>query len=298
VTLTVSPQYPAPNSTVTVSAQSFSTDLNRATITWYSGGKVIGKGIGLTSVSVPAGAAGATTRVSADVATPDLGTISAEASWRPANVALVWETDGYIPPFYRGKALEMYGSAFKVTALPEFFTAGGARIDPKTLVYSWQKNGDNVPENSGYGKQSFVSNQSSYVRGGDDISVEVSNADRSIVATKSIVLAPVTPDVVLYESSPLYGIRYDAALPATLVLPAEELTLFAAPYGMSGSSLMSGAMSFDWTMNGAALTAFQNKPAATLRSSGTAGGQSEVGLQIQHKTRMLQGGQAAITILQ
>ncbi|HEY9481041.1 MAG TPA: hypothetical protein VIR98_02285 [Candidatus Paceibacterota bacterium] len=298
ITLVVSPQFPEPNSTVTVRAQSFSTDLNRATLTWYSGGKIILKGVGATDVSVPSGAAGSVSDVSVQVDTPDLGTFSIETSWRPASVTLLWETDGYIPPFYRGKSLEVYGSSFRVTALPEFFSSTGKRIDPKTLVYLWQKNGTNIPEQSGYGKQSFSSIQTSYVRGGDEISVEVSTADHTIVSSGSVTLSPGTPDIVLYEASPLYGIRYETALSSRYTLSAEEVSLRAVPFDISAGNLLSGTLSFDWTMNGATLSAFQDKPEVTLRTSGSIGGQSEIGLQIQHRSRMLQGGSAGITILQ
>jgi len=297
VTIKVSPQFPKPNTTITVSTQSFSTDLNRATITWISGGKVIKQGIGATSTTLPSGKAGVLTSVEVSVATADIGTISQSVSWRPADVILAWKTDGYIPPFYMGKALESYGSSFRVTAIPEFFTSSGNRIDPKTLVYTWKKNGTIDPNQSGFGKDSFTSTQASYVRGGDDINVEVSNNDGSIVAGKTITLSPGIPEIVFYEESPLYGVMYEKALNRSVNLELEEIIILAEPFNVSTNNAFAG-LSLDWNINNAPVSNFKDKNKITLRKAGEIGGESVISLFIQHQTKILQGGQASITIIQ
>jgi hypothetical protein len=297
VTIVVSPQFPAPNTNVYIAAQSFSTDLSRAAITWVVNGKLFKKGVGATAITVPSGAAGSQTRVSISVATTDLGTIESNVSFRPAGVSLVWQSDGYTPPFYRGKALEAYGADFRVVALPELYSSAGRRIDPKTLVYAWKLNDEADQEQSGYGKDSYSGRQSSYVRGGDTVSVEVTSTDRSIGATAATTISPTTPEILFYESSPLYGVVFEKALGDSLPLAAEELSLRAEPYGLSTGKGFAGA-TFDWTMNGAAVPAFKDKPEITLRKAGAIGGQSEVGVSVQESSRILQGGQAAITIFQ
>ncbi len=297
VTLKVSPRFPKPDTAVTVTAQSFSTDLNRAEFSWISGGKVIKQGTGATSVTVPSGKAGSLTSISVTVTTIDIGTISQEVSWRPASVILAWKSDGYTPPFYRGKALESYGASFRVTAIPEFFTATGKRLDPKTLVYTWKKNGTIDPNQSGYGKDSFTSSQTSYIRGGDDINVEVSNNDGSIVSTKTITISPGIPEIVFYEESPLYGIQYERALNGTFNLIAEEVTLRAEPFNISTNNTFAG-LNLDWTINGDSVPNFKDKNKITLRKAGQTDGQSDVGLSIQHQTKILQGGTASINIIQ
>lgn len=297
ITLRVSPLYPKPNSTVTVTAQSVSTDLNRATLTWISEGKTIKQGAGVTSVSVPAGKAGALTTVRVSIVTTDIGAITQETSWRPADVTLLWKTDGYVPSFYKGKALESYGSSFRVTAIPEFFNVGGVRIDPRTLIYTWKKNGTVDANQSGYGKDSFVGIQSSYVRGGDEINVQVSNNDGSIVSTKTVNINPGLPEVIFYEKSPLYGMIYEKALSNDIELSAEEITLVAEPFNISSNNLFPG-INFNWNINGSAVPNFKDKPFITLRKSGVPGSQSTVALTVQHQTKILQGGQRAINIIQ
>jgi hypothetical protein len=297
VTVRISPSFPRPDSTVTVTAQSFSTDLNRADFIWQVNGKAFRQGKGVTEISVPAGKSGIETTVDVNIQTTDSGMVTSSVSWRPAEVTLFWQSDGYVPPFYRGKALEAYGSSFKVSAVAEFF-ASGKRIDPKTLVYSWQKNGVNDAAQSGYGKDSYKGTQSSYIRGGDTINVEVATVDRSIGATAAVTISPTLPDVVLYEDSPLYGIRYESALSDIFELSSEEVTLRAEPFGMSITGPTSSLLSFDWTMNGENVPSFKNKNEITLRKTGAASGESSIGLLIQHSQKVLQGGQTGITILQ
>jgi len=297
VIIKVSPQFPKPNTTVTISAQSFSTDLNRANLVWTSGGKVIKQGTGVTSITISSGKAGVLTSVDVSVTTTDIGTISQSASWRPADVTLVWKTDGYTPPFYMGKALESYGSSFRVTAIPEFFTSSGNRIDPKTLVYTWKKNGTIDPNQSGYGKDSFTGTQSSYVRGGDDINVEVSNNDASIITGKTITISPGIPEILFYEDNPLYGVIYEKALGNTLNLESEEITIKAEPFHISTNDIFAG-LDLDWSINNSSVPSFKDKNKITLRKAGEEGGESTIDLSIQHQTKILQGGRASITIIQ
>jgi len=298
ITVQARPQFPKPNTTVTVTAQSFSTDLDRAGFTWMVNGTVFKKGTGIKEISVPSGKAGVLTTVSVSIDTTDIGAIMNDVSWRPAGVTLLWQSDGYTPPFYRGKALESYGASFKVVAIPEFLNSNGKRVDPKTLIYTWKKNGATDGASSGYGRDSFKTSQESFVRGGDDISVEVSDSDRTIGAVGTITLFPTIPEIVLYENSPLYGIIYEKALGESLSLISEEITLRVEPFNISLINSSLGALSFDWTINEVSAISFQNRNEITLRKSGSGGGESIIGVLIQHKDKILQGGQTSITIFQ
>lgn len=294
VTFRTSPEFPRPHDTVTVSAQSFSTDLQRAVFSWYINDTLVKKGPGITEITLPAGTAGSVTKISVDVETLDIGVITKDTTITPAEVILVWQTDGYTSPFYKGKALELYGSTFKVVAFPEFFTETGKRIDPKTLVYTWRKNGDVDGNQSGYGKNSFTGNQSSFVRGNDSVTVEVSTVSHAIGAVGTTIITPASSDIVFYENSPLYGVVYEKALSDNLNLKAEEITLRAEPFNIS-----SGKSSLDWTINNESVPSFKDKREITLRTTTyTPGGRSLIGLFIQHQDKILQGGKRSITIIQ
>lgn len=296
ITLQTSPEFPTPNSTVTVSAVSYSTDLNRAEFSWYTNNKLVKKGTGVTEISVSVGKTAVS--VSVDVKTTDIGTISNSISINPGSVTLLWQSDGYVPPFYKGKALELYGSSFKVTAFPELMNANGKKIDPKNLIYTWQKNGTVDSSQSGYGKDSYNGNQTSYVRGGDDITVEVSSVSKDVSGSGSITISPKTPELLFYENSPLYGIIYEKALENSFNLDQEEISLHVEPFNISIGNPVSGLVSYDWSLNGQNVPDFSGKNEITLRKAGETGGQSTVNLTIQHKNLVLQGGQAGLTIIQ
>ena len=298
VTFQVSPQFPKPNTDVSVSAQSYSTDLDRAEFTWYVNGKLFRKGFGIPTITLPSGKSGSETTVSVTVATSDIGNIKNEVVIKPSDVSLVWKSDGYTPPFYKGKPLELYGSSFTVVAIPEFFNTSGKRIDPSTLVYTWEKNGDVDGSQSGYGKSSFTEKQTSYVRGGDDISVTVSTITHDQGAVGSVTISPTASDIVFYENSPLYGIIYEKALMDTFNLENEELAIHAELFNISTKNPLSGTVSYDWLLNDAPITTFKDKNEIVLRKTGIQNGQSNISLNIQHLDRLLQGGGNSITILQ
>ncbi len=298
VTFDITPEYPKPNETVTVSTQSFSTDLDKAVYKWSLNGKLYAQGTGMKSISIKTGKAGSLTVVSVEVSTADFGVIKNDIAFRPADVTLLWQSDTYVPPFYEGKALHSYNGQFKVTAIPEFFDSTGKRINPKNLVYTWKKNGNVQGDMSGFGKDSFVTSQTSYLREGEDISVDVSSPKENLAGSASMTVTPTLPQIVFYEDSPLYGILYEHSLRNSLNLYSEEITLRAEPFYMSIANPLDGSLALDWKLNGASVASFANRTDVTLRKQGNSGGQSDVGLVIQNQRKLLQGASANISIFQ
>lgn len=297
LTLQVSPQSPRPNSTVTIQTLAVGMNIDSATFAWYINGKSFKKGKGMTSIEIPSGKAGVPVRVSVEISSPQMGLVTERITFTPTDVSLMWESDGYTPPFYKGKALESYGSKFKVVAVPEFFTSAGKRIDPKTLIYTWKKNGKADPDQSGYGKDSYSGEQESFVRGEDEITVLVSTQSDDMSSSKSISLSPGIPDIVLYENNPLIGILYEQALPNRFNLLVEEMTIRAEPYDFSLAKITLPLINYEWAVNGVQNSNFSNKNEITVRKAG-GGGQSTIDLNLQHQEKLLQGGQIGVTILQ
>ncbi len=298
ITFNMIPQYPNPLEPVTVTARSFSTDLNKAVFKWYLNDKLFTQGVGLKDINFTGGKAGTFTTIRVEVSTSDFGVITNEFSFRPAEVTLLWEADTYTPPFYKGKAHHSYNGTFKVTALPEFFDIKGKRINPKDLIYTWKKNGDVQGDSSGFAKDSYITSQTSYLRDGEEISVEVSSPRENLAGKAFLTLRPTVPEIVFYENSPLYGVMYEKALSGSFNLSEEEITLRAEPFAMSTNNPLSGLLSFNWNMNGAKVTEFTNKNDITLRKTDGASGQSNINLVIQHARKLLQGASGNITILQ
>ncbi|MFA6158503.1 MAG: hypothetical protein WC763_02645 [Candidatus Paceibacterota bacterium] len=295
--VSVVPTEPRANQAVFINVQSYSTDLNKALITWSVDGKAQASGVGLKDFNLMAGPSGSTKVVDISVATIGSGVLSDSVIIRPADVGLLWEADTYTPPFYQGKALHSYNGSFKVTALPELFTSAGTKIASKDLIYTWKKNGLVQGDVSGYGRNSYIGSQTSYLREGEDISVEVSAPRDNVVATNDILITPTVPEVLLYENSPLYGIVYEKALRNSTGLTNEEISIVAEPFFFSVSERNNGNLTYAWKLNDSTISDFANKSEITLRKvEGMAAGRASLGIVVQHTNKLLQGGKSSLII--
>jgi hypothetical protein len=294
--VSVVPTNPRSNEPVFITIQSYSTDLDRALITWTVDGKVEASGVGLRDFNLMAGGLGSTKVVKASVGTLNTGTLSTNIIIRPADVGLLWEADTYTPPFYQGKALHSYNGSFKVIALPDLYTTDGKKIASKDLVYTWKKNGEVQGSASGYGRSSFIGSQTSYLREGEDISVEVSAPQEEVVASNSILVTPNVPEVLFYENSPLYGIVYEKALKGTKKLTNEEISIVTEPFFFSIAQRNTSNLTYSWKLNGAPLSDFANKSEVTLRRVSGEAGTANLNVILQSQTKVLQGGKGSINI--
>ena len=153
LTLAMSPQYPAPGDTVTLSVTTQALDLARAEIVWFADEREIARGYGLTEASVTLGAAGKATDIVV-VAEDDAGTLArAVASIRPSEVDLLWEATSYVPPFYEGRTLPGPNGPIRAQAIARFRTANGTLVPEKDIIYTWYRN-DSIAV-SGRGKARF-----------------------------------------------------------------------------------------------------------------------------------------------
>src|SRR4051812_17489277 len=93
-----SPDQPAPGEQVTVSVESFSTDLHGASIVWYVDGKKFDQGIGKLFIKIPAPALGKSTNIIADILTIEKKQIKKGMIIKSGGVDLLWESGGFVPP--------------------------------------------------------------------------------------------------------------------------------------------------------------------------------------------------------
>lgn len=189
LSLSTNPLNPIPGQQVTVSAQSYSTDLNQATMVWTYNNKIVASGTGITEVTVQAPASGSTGVIAVTASGGAFDATVANITLRPASVDLLWEGIGsYTPPFYKGRALPSSGSVIKVTAVPTISA-------PQHLSYTWSQNGDALQSQSGYDKSS-VAFQNDYLTPQDEISVTEQNGGFS--GNNSVVITPGDPTLVGY----------------------------------------------------------------------------------------------------
>jgi len=295
LTLTLNPENPRPGENVTMTLSSFNIDLNEADITWTVGGKVIASGRGIKTANVIAGSLGSEKTVDVDVNSSQSGDFTESATIRPSDLSILWQAATYVPPFYKGKALETFGGSYKVVAIPDIIDGSGRRIDPKKLVYTWKKNDAIDSDQSGYGRNYFISDQTGFTRAGDDISVDVMSPSDGYTISGNITITPTRPEIHLYENNPLYGTIYANELPNQINLANEEISIAAEPYFFSVKDAGSSIMTYSWTLNDTPVSDFQNKNVITLRKTGGAG-VAQLDLSAANTVKLLQSSNQSLVI--
>ena len=282
ITITLSPDYPAPYQIVTVTPESSSIDLSSSAITFAVNGKVVQQGSGQESASVAVGGPGSVTTITV-TAVNNGNKYTKSVTIRPADVAIVLEPTSTTHPFYEGGALVGSEGRMRIIAIPDLRTSKGVQLPASSLVYTW-KNGDQILESSsGIGKS--VLSASAPVRYRDTVvSVTVATPDQSIVGQASVLISPGDPVIQIYENDPLLGPRYENALTNRVTLTDSEATYRAVPYYFTTTPTLT------WQVNG---TPSQTGQDITVRPSGNGKGTALVGVSATSGTL----GQSASTNL-
>lgn len=280
----LTPSYPKPYQTATITVKSTVIDLAASTVAVSVNGVVVDRGTGVVTTQVRVGGPGERTTVSVS-ATTEGQTYTKQLVIRPADVALIIEPLTTTHPFYEGGALVSSESRLRLVAIPDIRTAAGTRVAAKDLVYTW-KLGDQILEgSSGIGRSSFTATAPVRYRSAV-LSLTVNTADKSVVAYGQTVITPTDPLVRIYRNDPLLGPIFDRAYTGVLSMTDEEETFRAVPYFFSAQP------STTWSLN-SVVTGSQ--PDITVRSNG-AGSGSALLSAASKGSAMFQTAQAALTI--
>lgn len=293
----VSPEVPGPNQSVTIEAQGVGSFLGDSTIAWQKDGKTEKSGVGERTYTFTTGGLGSVTTVRVSIQASDGSTFNKQFVFRPSVVNLVWEADTTTPPLYRGKALYSAGSPLKVIALPVVII-NGSRVADASLSYQWSRAGQALVGQSGLGR-STLSVMGDQLQVQEDIGVDVYFGS-SVVARGGVRVPATAPQAVFYERDALRGTLYDMALPQGIALNAKEITVVAQPYYVARQALMSGALQYDWTLNGEGIAGPDSaRGILTLRQTGDGAGSATLGVRVQNslEDQLVQMADAALSIL-
>ena len=265
-TLDVSPQYPAPFETLTITPSSSSFDIAGATISVTVNGTSFYKGTGGASIQIPLSGPGSTTNVTV-TAVSGGQTYTQRLSVHPADVALVVEPVSTTHPFYAGEGLVSSEGQLHLVAIPDLRTSTGKAISPSSLVYTWSLGDQVLDSDSGIGKS--VLNATAPQRYRDaNVSVTVASQDGSVIAKASTTISPVDPLTRIYRDDPLLGPLFDIALTDSFTMTDTEDTFFGVPYYFSSTPTL------NWVVNG---TDSGADPDITVRSTGNGSGTAVIG---------------------
>ena len=262
LTVDVSPQYPAPYQSVTLSPSSTVFDISASTITVTINGKAFYKGTGGSNITVPVGGPGSTNDVAVTISGDGQSPASQELVFRPETVALVVEPVSSTHPFYEGSGLVPSEGRVRIVAVPDMRTSPTRSLDPSTLIYTWSLGDQELDTDSGIGKSVLDATAPQQYRDAD-VSVTVTSPDGNEVAEANTTISPTTPLIRVYENDPLLGPLYDNALSGTVTLNGTEETYRGVPYNFSTMPPVS------WEVNG---TQSGTADDITVRSSGSGTG--------------------------
>ena len=286
VMLDASADYPQPGQSFTVTAQSNQINLDEASIAWTIDGTELQEARDSKSIQVTAGKAGKVLTISVAATTPEGGVYRKTLRTIPASVDIIWETSSRVPPFYKGKTLAAAGNAITLIALPNLVTAGGSKLKPSELIYTWKQGSQVLGSQSGLGAQKIT------IAGPEifkniEIIVEVTNVDKSLGAAGFIDIDAAQPRVLFYEKHPTLGVKYEHALSSEEVTSG-EISVVAEPYFISMTSTDIPNLRFKWRLNGESIeNPSLDQTNILLRPTG-AGGQAHIDLTVEHTVKHFQ----------
>ncbi len=287
ITIDTVPENPGPNKLVSATVVSYSTDLNMATITWKVNGKTQKTGIGQKTFTFATGSINSETTLEVKIETAEGQTVLKTLNIRPVGVDLLWQSYGFVPPFYKGRTLFGHQNNITFIAIPHIAGRNGREIPAENLVYKWIRNGSVMEENSGYGRSVFTMTGSVISRP-LQIDVEVTSADSDGVGYVSTSVTPTEPSVLLYRKSPLYGIEFQRALTNTIELKgSKEIIVTAMPFFFGTARATNPSLIYKWSINGIA-SDDTNQTTKVFRQANGASGISNISLSIENSNKILQ----------
>lgn len=294
--MTMVPENPEPFQSVTLTLKSSSYDLDRLKITWSVDGVEKKTEIGLKEFSTLAGRGGQKTTIKATLESDsELPPKGIEAYFIPSLVDLIYESLSYTPPFYKGKALNPNQGSVVVTAIPELIKTNGTKIPAQNVIYLWKKDSQVVQSASGYGKNTFTFTGTVPIRD-SLIEVNASSVAGDIYASKSIKITNVSPQIIFYEDSPLFGTLFNRAIQNTVKMNTDEFSVLAVPYFFGTGYATSPDLSYIWNLNGKTVENQEPKNSFTTRVEKAGVGMAEVGLKITNTAHIFQTGDNNYTL--
>ena len=264
-TVDVTPQYPTPYQTVSLTPGSTQFDIAGASIYITVNGAAFYKGSGGASIPVTLGGPGSTSNIT--VTAVDAGqSYSQKLSIHPADVALVVEPVSTTHPFYAGEGLVPSEGHVRLVAIPDLRTSSGYALDPATLIYTWSLGDEVLDGDSGVGQSVLDSSAPQRYRDAN-VSVTVASPDGTLVAQASTTISPVDPMTRIYEEDPLLGPLFDTALTNSFTMNDAEDSFLGVPYYFSDTPTL------DWQVNG---NDSGTDSDITVRSTGSGTGNAEL----------------------
>ena len=106
---------------------------------------MIGGGAGVKEIDVAVGALGSEAVIEARARDGDLEVAGSLVRVVPTEIDLLFESDSYVPPFYKGRAMPSAGTLLHLEAIPRFKRTDGSLVAPDGIIFTWKRGGSVIP---------------------------------------------------------------------------------------------------------------------------------------------------------
>lgn len=290
------PKIPKPGEMVSIRITSYMTDLNKAKITWSQDGLTILSQTGAITNQIQAPESGKSTKIVLTIQKENGGIITKTITLHPADVDLIYETNTYSHPFFKGKKLFTSESYITFIAIPNFIGADGKKIPSSNLVYTWKVNGTVQQSVSGYGKDTF-STKGQLIERPLEIEVNVSAINSTLVAKQTLNIKSTLPELLLYENNPLLGVVYEKAILGSFLLQRSQVDFEGVPYFFSVNTKNDSSLSYKWKINGTSITSkAPQENYLLLQNNNNEEGRALISATLNHTQNILQTAQTSLEL--
>ena len=279
VLLSVNPEYPAPRTPVTVTAQVVGGGGSGALYTWLINDEVVARAVDQTALTLTAPELGDRTRVRLLINDEER---SRELVIESGRVTIEWEGISERPPFYTGRSLLGGQGVARAQSIAELVRPDGTRVPESDIRYTWRIDGSVLRSESGIGRDRVFVRPPFY---DNPFTLSVTAEGRGGQrAESSVQVVPVPLDVVLYETSPLGGVWDESSLRDVVPFTESELSVRAYPLSASDSP----RLEYSWHLNNEQVPSVTgDKRAIVFKKTGSGRGLYDVSLEISSASSFL-----------
>jgi hypothetical protein len=287
ISFEVNPEIPGPRQQVTITATSYSVDLNKAQITWKENNISKKSATGAKSYSFITGAVGTISTIDIVISVPGEADFKRRILINPGTIdLLVQALDAYVPPFYKGRAIAPQESLVRVVAVPAI-KQGTITLSPADLVFTWKRDNSVVGDFSGYGQNAYTFTTNVY-KASEDISVVADSVIGSYEAQGVVTVTPRNPTLLFYAYNPLVGTLWNKSLGASTQIPGTAFGILAEPYFFSPKKALATDLSFAWKLDGNTLDTPVRKNRILLTRDAKTNGTTTISLTLTQTKKMFQ----------
>ncbi len=287
ISIIADPRFPEPGEIVELSLNAYTIDTSGGSIKWFVDDEELLPAANNRTIELVAPVAGSINKIMAEITTRVGRIIPVTYTLQPQRLDIIIEAKTLTPSFYKGRALPSTDSTVRAVALPQI-----NGTDPKNYSYVWRLNNKVLFGGSIKGKHVA---EFQMPMGRDAIlGVDVLTQTGEVIASDSLVIPAVQPELYFYPDNPLRGISR-ISVPTVYSLVGPEVDVRAEPYYMDESIFESNPL-LEWSINGSVIqNPNEDQQTITLQNGG-GNGNFKIEFHIRNLTQLLQGVQNNFTL--